>query len=210
MGVKVVLKSLTVLLSALTISWCVERVQSQPSKAVSTGVVNHNYVKARGQQKLDLMEFLYADYATPTPTSTHDRCLLKGINLYSYWGGEKCLSWRRRREAQPCRHVTLANIKVFHSSPEMCPSTDRDFRGLPRCTASPSHPPVSPHSNNWVFFNASLVVGNKEKQLWISLNKDCGFCLELSEIYFILADLQCWLYLGKTKYFNSTCWCSLA
>lgn len=87
MGVKVVLKSLTVLLSALTISWCVERVQSQPSKAVSTGVVNHNYVKARGQQKLDLMEFLYADYATPTPTSTHDQCLLKGINLYSYWGG---------------------------------------------------------------------------------------------------------------------------
>lgn len=49
-------------------------------------MVNHNYVKARGQQKLDLMEFLYADYATPTPTSTHDQCLLKGINLYSYWG----------------------------------------------------------------------------------------------------------------------------
>lgn len=137
MGVKVVLKSLTVLLSALTISWCVERVQSQPSKAVSTGVVNHNYVKARGQQKLDLMEFLYADYATPTPTSTHDQCLLKGINLYSYWGGGKCLSWRRRREAQPCRHVTLANIKVFHSSPEMCPSTDRDFRGLPAAQPPP-------------------------------------------------------------------------
>lgn len=67
MGVKVVLKSLTVLLSALTISWCVEHVQSQPSKAVSTGVVNHNYVKARGQQKLDLMEFYMLIMPLPPP-----------------------------------------------------------------------------------------------------------------------------------------------
>ena len=159
--------------SESTVPWCqsvrLRRGEAECACVLSlsaTAEVIHSAVEAAGQHKEDLMEFLYADYHpyhppspplrpphTPTHTLTHTplhpRCLLKGINLYSYW--RKCLSVRKECHSVCYCHISLANMKVLLCSPQMCRSTDRDFRGLLAAdphTHTHTHTPHTVHTQH--------------------------------------------------------------